>query len=352
LTVNSLTAIPPAMHVCPLRRFIGYCLLLPIVIASGCCPLAPPRPATRPASQPVTMPATAPAAQAPSAFDGPAGGFPASPPVGPVLHVQLITAPDEKEAWYHLLAPKDYSPKTAWPLMVVLHGGPGGNGPDDIIAFYKGLPRMGVITVLPNALSRTKMLEWNYPNEAEYLIYTIRQVAQTYRIDPHRIYLTGVSMGGGGTWANGAILHDVWAAIGPVAGFYKPSVAPPVEMLKGMPIYILHGQRDPIIPIGQEELAVKELKELGDTVQEVTTLPATTRPDLVAYREVPNAPHNMFMPWDPHGHAEWASEMDWLLSHRRQTPADLDAAERSLEAWGKQAFNWSPIPATQPATAQ
>ena len=146
--------------------------------------------------------------------------------MGTVQHVRIAAAADEKDAWYHLLVPKDYSPKTAWPLMVVLHGGPGGNGPDDIIAFYNQVPRKGVITVLPNALSRTKLLEWNYPNEGEYLIFTVRQIAQTYQIDPRRIYLTGVSMGGGGTWANGAILHDLWAAISPVAGYYKPDAPP------------------------------------------------------------------------------------------------------------------------------
>ena len=57
------------------------------------------------------------------------------------------------------------------------------------------------------------------------------------------------------------------------------------------------------------------------------------------------------MPWNPGGYAEWRSEMDWLLAHKRDKPADLDVAEKNLFAWGKQAFEWPPTPASQPATA-
>ena len=189
----------------------GWIFLVPVpTMADG------PAASSQPALDQVTVPKD---------FLPPPGGWPKDAKTGAINKVPLVGA-DNAEAWFHLAVPANYSPEKAWPLMIVLHGGPGGRGPDDIVSFFRGgLTAKGVISVYPQAMER-KLLAWNYPHESARLIATIRQVARGYRIDPCRTYLVGVSMGGGGAWANGAVLHDIWAGIGPIAGWFGPTPAP------------------------------------------------------------------------------------------------------------------------------
>jgi predicted peptidase len=277
----------------------------------------------------------------PADFAGPATGFPKDARTGAISKVAVEGA-DDKNAWFHLAVPKAYTPDRAWPLMIVLHGGPGGNGPDDIITFFRGgLTAQGVISVYPNAIKR-QLLEWNYPHEGANLIAIIRQTARTYRVDPCRIYLAGVSMGGGGAWANGAVLRDVFAAIGPIAGWYQPAPAPKAEWLKDMPIYCLHGENDPAVPVSRAQVALAAMKEIGHNVLEVADLAdfKAIGKETMVYRVVKGAQHNVLLPWDKQGRHELGKMVGWMLAQKRPAPADIAAAEKSLAAWGKQ-FGWA-----------
>ncbi len=282
------------------------------------------------------------ARQIPAAFAGPAEGFPEKVRTGRIDKVRLAGTKN-KNAWFHLAVPKQYSPKQAWPLMIVLHGGPGGRGPDDIVSFFRGgLQAQGVISVYPKCLIK-QLLDWNYPHTGAYLLAIIRQVAQTYRIDPRRIYLVGVSMGGGGAWAYGAIFRDVWAGIGPISGWYRPNPFPSAQRLKSLPIYCLHGEKDRAVPALRSRMAVSEMKKLGHDVLELQKLEDLTKvgTETMVYREVPGAKHNVFVPWKSQGRDELGKLVGWLLAQKREKPADLDAAEKALAAWGKP-FGWSP----------
>jgi predicted peptidase len=278
----------------------------------------------------------------PAAFAGPPDGFSKDARTGRIDKVRLAGTKN-KNAWFHLAVPKQYDPKQAWPLMIVLHGGPGGRGPDDIVSFFRGgLQAQGVISVYPKSLVK-QLLDWNYPHTGAYLLAIIRQVARTYRIDPRRIYLVGVSMGGGGAWAYGAIFRDVWAGIGPISGWYRPNPFPSAKRLKSLPIYCLHGQKDRAVPAQRSRMAVSELKKLGHEVLQLEKLEdlAKVGSETMVYREVPGARHNVFVPWKSQGRAELGKLVGWLLAQKRKEPADLDAAAKALAEWGKP-FGWSP----------
>jgi predicted peptidase len=76
-------------------------------------------------------------------------------------------------------------------------------------------------------------------------------VRQDFNIDPARVYMTGHSMGAYGAWLVASLGADVLAAIAPVSGGAPvPDEALPalLEKLKGMPVLIVHGAKDLIVP--------------------------------------------------------------------------------------------------------
>ncbi|MFP4106687.1 MAG: dienelactone hydrolase family protein [Phycisphaerae bacterium] len=226
--------------------------------------------------------------------------------------------------------------------MVVLHGGPGGS-PDQIVNYYKGgLVQAGVISVYPRSLTN-QLLDWNYPHSGAYLLEIVKQVASEYRVDPKRIYLTGVSMGGGGSWVQGALGKDFYAAIGPVSGWFGASQSPGTKLLKDMPIYIMHGGKDRNVPASRSDLAVGALKNIGRqplVKKELPKLEEIAKADAV-YRHIEDGKHNCFEPWKSRGSNELGVMMKWMLLQKREDPADPDATIKLLAEHGKR-FGWQP----------
>jgi predicted peptidase len=169
-------------------------------------------------------------------------------------------------------------------------------------------------------------------------------------------------MGGGGAWAQGATMNQIWAGIGPISGWYRAVPAPPAEGLKDLAIYCLHGEKDEAVTVERSRLAVKDLTKIGMNVLELKEPHKYNKigEEKFVYREVPGAPHNVMMPWEQ-GSKELGLMMSWLLCYQREKPADLDAAAKALAVWGKQSFKWSydgvlgsygpAVPTTAPATA-
>jgi len=255
-------------------------------------------------------------------FKAPAAGWPADAKKGLVKSVK-VEGLTEENAFFHLMVPDNYAPDKAWPVVIVLHGGPGGKAIDLASVFALGLKDLGAISVYPQAL-KSVMLEWNYPHEGAYLLAIIRQVSKSYRVDPARIYLMGHSMGGGGTWCEGAVLNSMWAAIGPISGWYGASPKPNDQGLKNLPVYCLHGDADQSVPVDRSRLGDAALKKIGNA-------------DYV-YRELPGVGHiDILTKQKP----ELLKMAKWLLDHKRSSPADFATAERQLADWGKP-FGWLP----------
>jgi predicted peptidase len=83
---------------------------------------------------------------------------------------------------------------------------------------------------------------------------------KNYNIDESRIYLTGHSMGGIGTWYLGARHPEIWAALAPFSGFGDPST---IVQMKAIPQIIVHGDADPTVAVAGARAMVAELKKQG-----------------------------------------------------------------------------------------
>ena len=206
---------------------------------------------------------------------------------------------------YQLFLPRGYGADSSqrWPLVIFLHGsGERGtdielvkrNGPPKIIGAHPGSP---FILVSP----QLELVEGNRWDAAK-LDALLAQLRRTYRIDPSRIYLTGLSLGGYGTWDWALKRPDLFAAIVPVAARSENAAADPC-VLKDMPIWAFHGDQDDV---------VDPLKGFA-IVKAVDACKGSVRPRMTIY---PQTTHGSWVPAydDP---AMWR----WLLEQRRATPA-------------------------------
>ncbi|MEE9127835.1 MAG: hypothetical protein V3U11_11910, partial [Planctomycetota bacterium] len=124
---------------------------------------------------------------------------------------------------YTLYVPEGYDPFTPTPLVVGLHGG-GRGGKDgkkvvgnghSAMSFYRySAGAQGYIVVCPTAL----MAPWAARPNDPWIRALLDEVEALFNIDRHRVYLTGHSMGGYGSWHFGPKYCERWAAIGPTAG--------------------------------------------------------------------------------------------------------------------------------------
>lgn len=129
-----------------------------------------------------------------------------------------------------------------WPVLFVLHGiVQSGND-------LRKLPKYGPARQIelgrdfPFAVISPQMndVAWNVERTIEFIEYCMAH----YRIDPRRVYLTGVSLGGRAVWSVAAARPDLFAAIAPVAGWGKEDEA---EATAQIPAQVFHGGRDPLI---------------------------------------------------------------------------------------------------------
>jgi pimeloyl-ACP methyl ester carboxylesterase len=162
-------------------------------------------------------------------------------------------AADAKAVPYRVYVPKSYDGATPRPLVVMLHGALG-----DERSYFSDLydsalvrgeaERRGFILVATNG--RGRFGGYQGPG-GEDAIEVVKAVRRDYRVDAARIYLTGHSMGGGGTWLVAASNPELFAAIAPVAGGLRanaPEMGAILEKIKSVPALVIHGARDSIIP--------------------------------------------------------------------------------------------------------
>ena len=168
---------------------------------------------------------------------------------------------DDSEQPYGLYLPKTFDPARKWPLLISLHGAGSnhrlnlrrvfgrGNLPGETDAEatrrWPPLPEVDFIVVSP--LARGTM---GYQGLAEKDVYdALADVQRRFPVDEDRIYLTGLSMGGGGALRLALTRPDVWAAVAAVC----PAVPPGLERLAGnalnLPVRLFHGELDPVVPV-------------------------------------------------------------------------------------------------------
>ena len=227
------------------------------------------------------------------------------------------------------------STHTQWPLLVYLHGA-GESGSDPMGLLSEGAT--GTPPMLAQATSKQLQsyivvspqtdIGWNGRRTAQRVIALIDELQkQPLGIDQNRVILTGVSMGGAGTWSVASLHPHRFSAIVPVCG------APPdserwAQRLARKPIYVFHGANDVIMPVGFSDEAVRALRAAGAT-------------SLLQYNRIDEAPAPVGWP-SFMGHAAWlpayaeASPLwEWLrkqapLSGTEQAPPVLPGSSNEL----------------------
>jgi len=174
---------------------------------------------------------------------------------------------------YLLFLPEGYkqSEKKRWPLIFFLHGiGERGtniwkvkvHGPPKIAEKMTNFPFIVVSPQCPDG-------EWW---STERLTALLDDVVDRYKVDQTRIYLTGLSMGGFGTWSLALEHPERFAAVAAICGggnpLYPLAYAPPRKAaLKSLPFWVFHGDKDPAVPPSESERMVEALKKLGCNVK-------------------------------------------------------------------------------------
>ena len=223
---------------------------------------------------------------------------------------------------YALYVPRAYDGKNkkgsaSWPLVVALHGAFSDHkhnlrrvfgldnrpGETDAEASRNQLPLPDVPAFVVSPLGRGEVMGFDGLGYDD-VMRVIADVRRAYRIDPERITLTGLSMGGGGTWAIGLRHPELFAALAPVCAIadFRRMVNPAdaalydlarldalspaaiAENAAHQQVFIFHGDRDPTVPVGDSRQMAARYRALGWLGKNVH------------YTEYPGVQHSAWIP--------------------------------------------------------
>lgn len=219
---------------------------------------------------------------------------------------------------YQVYVPADYGTKPSWPAILFLHGA-GERGTDGLLQTNVGLApairqnpsRYPAIVVFPQVPPDSQWVG----TPADVAVAALQQTLREFHVDQSRVYLTGLSMGGHGTWYIAYRHPELFAAVVPICGWvrdfpmFKGSVpvvpggdsaavmSNLVQKLGKTPIWIFHGEVDPVVNVNGSREPAAALKAAGATVQ---------------YSEMLGLGHNV---WD----AAYGSDefVHWLFAQHR-----------------------------------
>ena len=195
----------------------------------------------------------------------------AKPTAGGQVEMTFQTS-DGAKVEYLLYLPKDYDENDRLPLMLFLHGRGESNGPLSLVAKW-GPPKlvakgdeMPYVIVSPQCPTTDN---WSSDTQRTRVMELLDSIVAELKVDPDRIYLTGLSMGGFGSWRLAAEHPDRFAAVVPICGGTSASRA---ETLKDLPIWAFHGDSDGVVPIKHTTEIVDAIKAIGGTAVRFTSL--------------------------------------------------------------------------------
>lgn len=154
-----------------------------------------------------------------------------------------------KDMKYVVYVPLAYDPTKPMPTIIFLNG-VGECGTDGLKHALIGLgsavmldsTQWPFIVIFPQKQDKKA----NWEDEAPMVMAILKQTKQELNIDDSRLYLTGLSQGGHGTWAIAARHPDLFAAIAPVCGWGDEEIA---KKLAKMPIWVFHGDADDAVKV-------------------------------------------------------------------------------------------------------
>ena len=230
-------------------------------------------------------------------------------PAGPQV-MTIHSDVDDTEQPYGLYIPKNFDANKTYPLVVMLHGA----GSNHRLALRRVFGKSNAPGETDVEVSRTfpQFKDVNYIVVAPYARGTmgyqgiaekdvmdiLADVKKRFKIDEDRTYLTGLSMGGGGTLWIGLTRPDIWAAIAPVCPAPPQGTEDLAPNALNFPAWFHHGDKDQAVPVQVSRDWTKKLKELGSTVE---------------YTEYPGVNHNS---WE-NAYAD-AQIFDWFSKFKRE----------------------------------
>ena len=249
--------------------------------------------------------------QGSSAQEAPRTGF-----LDGAVEVNGVTYP------YQVYVPRSYDPGEAWPVILFLHGS-GERGSDGMRQTAVGIgsairwdpDRFPALVVMPQTPSDSS---WQ-GDPAEAAMAALTATEARFSTDPDRVYLTGLSLGGNGTWYLAYHHPERWAAVVPVCGWVDRGEILPVGPDEGagtrfdrvaaalahLPLWIWHGEMDGAVPVEESRQMAAALEAVGADVR---------------FTELLGVDHNA---WD----AAYGSEAltDWLFEQRRKQGGEGEA---------------------------
>ena len=182
---------------------------------------------------------------------------------------------------YRIYVPADYTREKTYPLILFLHGA-GERGNDNVSQLKHAVKQMFArrsspvyqcIVVAPQCPANEKWVnvtQWTdgfystdeieESDNLKMVLGILEEIKRKYSIDCDRVYTTGLSMGGYGSWDLITRHSELFAAAIPVCGGCDVSKA---ERLKNFPIHTFHGLQDPTVPPNATEAMVNALQDLG-----------------------------------------------------------------------------------------
>ncbi len=197
-----------------------------------------------------------------------------------------FAAAGKPEHEYALYVPSNYNPRKKTPLVVLLHGLT--SNPQQVMG-YDGITeqaeKYGMIVVAPfgyneggwygslgagndfgtETLNRyTKGTPSNLGELSEQDVFNVLDIVKhQFNIDSKRTYLAGHSMGGGGTFYLGMKYANKWAALAPMAPAVFSRDPAQIEKIKSMPIIVVQGDKDNLVPVAGTRKWIDKMKDLG-----------------------------------------------------------------------------------------
>ena len=225
---------------------------------------------------------------------------------------------------YRIRRPGDLSPDDPVPLIIFLHGA-GSRGDDNrkqlgwfpewwvtesrlgdrhrAVIFVPQCPTGGRWASVATDAEGERRIDASLPptEPMQAVMKKIQELVADPAIDPSRVYLTGLSMGGFGSWDLVSRHPDWFAAVVPICGGGDPSFAPRIAA-SGVPIWTVHGDADRVVPVDLTRTMVRAIRKADGRV---------------GYTELPGVRHDSWrFGYGPEG------PMEWMLAQRRPSPVE------------------------------
>lgn len=234
--------------------------------------------------------------------------------------VTFVSTADRSEQQYALYTPNSMEPGRRYPLVVSLHSEESSHrlnvrqllgshvvrvDPSDP-RIYPVAREIDFVAVFPQARGT-----FGYRGIGEQDVYdALADVERRLPIDRDRVYLTGISMGGGGALWYALTRPDLWAAVAPLCADPIPGTEELAGNARNLPIRLFHGDQDPIVPVTSSRLWQRLLLDAGAPAE---------------YIEYPGGRHNA---WD--AAYKNGAIFDWFAHFRRNAfPAHVQFVTRS-----------------------